>query len=45
LTGVSQPIIDNGSIKVPDSPGLGLELNEPVLKEHLRTPGWFESIT
>jgi L-alanine-DL-glutamate epimerase-like enolase superfamily enzyme len=45
VTGVSQPIVDNGSIKVPDSPGLGLELNEPVLKEHLRTPGWFESIT
>ena len=45
VAGVSQPVIDNGYITVPDSPGIGLELNEPVLKEHLRLPGWFESIT
>jgi L-alanine-DL-glutamate epimerase-like enolase superfamily enzyme len=45
VTGVSQPLIDKGYITVPDAPGLGLELNEPVIKEHLRTPGWFESIT
>jgi L-alanine-DL-glutamate epimerase-like enolase superfamily enzyme len=44
VTGVSQPVMDKGYITVPDAPGIGLELNEPVLKEHLRTPGWFESI-
>ena len=27
---------------MPDSPGLGVELNEAVVKEHLRYPGYFE---
>ena len=45
VAGVSQPVIANGYITPPDSPGIGLELNEPVIKEHLRLPGWFESIT
>ena len=27
---------------MPDKPGLGIELNEPVVKEHLRYPGYFE---
>jgi L-alanine-DL-glutamate epimerase-like enolase superfamily enzyme len=42
ITGVSQPLIDKGYITVPDAPGLGVELNEPVVKEHLRTPSYFE---
>jgi hypothetical protein len=45
VTGVSKPIIDKGYITVPDTPGLGLELNEPVVKEHLRYPGYFEPTT
>ncbi len=46
VSGVPQPIIDKGYVAVPDAPGLGLELNEPAVKEHLNTPGsWFESIT
>lgn len=45
VTGVHQPVIDQGYITVPDVPGIGLELNEPVLKEHLYRPGWFEPIT
>jgi len=42
VTGPSKPIIQNGYIPVPDTPGLGVELNEDVIKEHLRYPGYFE---
>jgi len=42
ITGVPQPLINKGYITVPDAPGLGIELNEPVVKEHLRIPGYFE---
>jgi L-alanine-DL-glutamate epimerase-like enolase superfamily enzyme len=42
VTGPSKPIIQNGYIPVPQSPGLGVELNEAVVKEHLRIPGYFE---
>jgi len=42
VTGPVKPIIQNGYIPVPDTPGLGVELNEPVVKEHLRYPGYFE---
>jgi hypothetical protein len=45
VTGVSQPMINNGYITVPDTPGLGIELNEAVVKEHLRYPGYFEPTT
>jgi L-alanine-DL-glutamate epimerase-like enolase superfamily enzyme len=42
VTGVPKPIIQNGYIPVPDKPGLGVELNEEVVKQHLRVPGYFE---
>ncbi len=42
VVGLPKPFIDKGYITVPDTPGLGLELNEPVIKEHLRVPGYFE---
>jgi L-alanine-DL-glutamate epimerase-like enolase superfamily enzyme len=42
VSGPQKPIIQNGYIPVPDTPGLGVELNEPVIKEHLRYPGYFE---
>jgi len=45
ITGVSQPLIDKGYITVPDAPGLGVELNEPVVREHLRKPGYFDPAT
>jgi L-alanine-DL-glutamate epimerase-like enolase superfamily enzyme len=45
ITGVPQPLIDKGHITVPDAPGLGVELNEPVVREHLRTPGYFDPAT
>ncbi|MCL6544070.1 MAG: mandelate racemase/muconate lactonizing enzyme family protein [Bryobacteraceae bacterium] len=42
VTGLPKPIVQNGYITVPDKPGLGVELNEEVCKQHLRVPGWFE---
>ncbi len=42
VTGVPKPIIQRGYIQVPDTPGLGIELNEEVIKQHLRVPGYFE---
>ncbi len=41
VTGVSKPIVDRGYITVPDTPGLGVELNEAVIKEHIRKGGYF----
>jgi L-alanine-DL-glutamate epimerase-like enolase superfamily enzyme len=44
-----KPLIENGFANVPDSPGLGIELNEDVVKNHLDpenktyfapTPNW-----
>ena len=42
VKGVPKPIIDKGYVAVPNAPGLGLELNDDVVKEHLRRPGYFE---
>jgi L-alanine-DL-glutamate epimerase-like enolase superfamily enzyme len=42
VSGVPKPIVNNGYIQVPNSPGLGVELNEEVCKQHLRIPGYFE---
>ena len=42
VKGVPKPVIDKGYVAVPESPGLGLELNDDVMKEHLRQPGYFE---
>ncbi|MCC6860178.1 MAG: mandelate racemase/muconate lactonizing enzyme family protein [Bryobacterales bacterium] len=42
VTGIPKPIIQNGYIPVPDKPGLGVELNEEVVRQHLRVPGYFE---
>ena len=42
VTGVPKPMIDQGYVTVPERPGLGLELNDEVVKEHLRRPGYFE---
>jgi L-alanine-DL-glutamate epimerase-like enolase superfamily enzyme len=41
VTGVKKPIIEHGGYQtVPDTPGLGVELNEAVVKEHLVTTGY-----
>jgi L-alanine-DL-glutamate epimerase-like enolase superfamily enzyme len=41
VTGVKKPIIEVGGYQtVPDTPGLGVELNEAVVKQHLVTTGY-----
>lgn len=48
VTGISKPILDQGYIKVPETPGLGIDLNEKAIRARLRkgeeyfapTPQW-----
>jgi L-alanine-DL-glutamate epimerase-like enolase superfamily enzyme len=42
VDGVEKPIVNKGFITVPDKPGLGVALNEAVVKQHLGEPGYFE---
>lgn len=35
ITGLPKPLIHEGYIRVPEGPGLGFELNEEVVREHL----------
>jgi L-alanine-DL-glutamate epimerase-like enolase superfamily enzyme len=44
IAGVSKPIIQNGYIPIPDKPGLGFDINEDVIREHLVADdqGYFE---
>jgi L-alanine-DL-glutamate epimerase-like enolase superfamily enzyme len=42
VDGIEKPIVNRGFIAVPDRPGLGVTLNEEVVKQHLRAPGYFE---
>lgn len=42
VNGPEKPIVNAGYTKVPDTPGIGVELNEDVCREHLRYPGYFE---
>ncbi len=42
VTGVSKPIIQSGYIPVPETPGLGIDLNEEVVKQHLMDEKYFE---
>ncbi len=42
VDGVSKPVINNGFVDVPEGPGLGIELNEEAVEEHLnREPDRF----
>ena len=36
VTGLDKPLVRDGYVHVPEKPGVGLELNEEVVKEHLR---------
>jgi L-alanine-DL-glutamate epimerase-like enolase superfamily enzyme len=36
VEGIPKPIIQNGSIRLPDEPGLGVELNEKVARKYAR---------
>jgi L-alanine-DL-glutamate epimerase-like enolase superfamily enzyme len=43
VTGIEKPIISQGFIKVPTTPGLGVTLNDEELKKHVRPgTGYFE---
>lgn len=42
VTKPEKPIVKDGHIAVPEAPGLGVELNEAVVRGHLRYPGYFE---
>ena len=35
VTGLDKPLVKDGYVEVPDKPGVGLELNEEAVKEHL----------
>jgi len=37
-----KPLFSKGFAKVPDRPGLGITLNDEVVKQHLSEPGYFE---
>jgi L-alanine-DL-glutamate epimerase-like enolase superfamily enzyme len=46
VEGVEKPIINKGYITVPDKPGLGVTLNEDVMRQHLKPgTGCFEPTT
>ena len=36
VTGLDKPMVKDGFVEVPEKPGVGLELNEEAVKEHLR---------
>ncbi len=44
VTGLPDPVIQDGFILVPDTPGLGVELNEEAIREHIseQDPGYLE---
>ncbi|MGH9449242.1 MAG: mandelate racemase/muconate lactonizing enzyme family protein [Terriglobia bacterium] len=46
VEGIDKPIINKGYIVVPDKPGLGVTLNEDVVRQHLKPgTGYFEPTT
>jgi len=46
VEGIEKPIINKGFIKAPDRPGLGITLNEEVVRQHLLPgTGYFEPTT
>ena len=43
VTGIDNPLQRSGFVKVPEAPGLGIELNEQTVREHLGPgEGYFE---
>jgi L-alanine-DL-glutamate epimerase-like enolase superfamily enzyme len=42
VTGLPEPFMEDGYVRVPEKPGLGVELNEEVIQEHIRYGGYFE---
>lgn len=42
VEGIEKPIVNKGFVTVPNGPGLGITLNDEVVKQHLLEPGYFE---
>jgi L-alanine-DL-glutamate epimerase-like enolase superfamily enzyme len=43
VKGIEKPLVRNGFVRVPETPGLGVDLNEEVIRQHLREgSGYFE---
>ena len=42
VTGIPKPIVKDGFAAVPERPGLGIEIDEEIIKQHLRDPGYFD---
>ena len=42
VQGIEKPVLNKGFINVPSGPGLGITLNDAVVKQHLGEPGYFE---
>lgn len=43
VTGIAKPLHQRGFVNVPDTPGLGVELNEQLIRQHLAPgEGYFE---
>jgi len=42
VTGLDDPLLEGGYVRVPEKPGLGVDLNLDVIREHLRGGGLFE---
>jgi L-alanine-DL-glutamate epimerase-like enolase superfamily enzyme len=41
VEGIEKPIVNNGFIRVPEGPGLGITLNEEVVRQHLADDNYF----
>jgi hypothetical protein len=37
-----KPLFSKGFARIPTAPGLGITLNDDVVKQHLAEPGYFE---
>jgi L-alanine-DL-glutamate epimerase-like enolase superfamily enzyme len=43
VTGIEKPIVKSGFVRVPETPGLGVDLNEEVIRAHLtKDAGYFD---
>ena len=42
VTGLPEPLVEDGYARVPEKPGLGIDLNYEVIEQNLRTPGLFK---
>lgn len=40
VTGLPDPFMEDGYVRVPEKPELGIELNEEVIREHTRYGGY-----